>query len=383
VAAADSAVVARLRAAGAHLLGKSNVPFMLGDFQTSNEIFGTTVNPWDVARGPGGSSGGSAAALAAGLTGLEIGSDLGGSVRNPAHFCGVYGHKATWGITLLRGHELPSRAAPSDLAVVGPLARSAEDLAVALEVLARADAPGWRLELPPPRRSSLRGLRVAVWPSDAISPVDDEIAERVQRAADHIARQGGVVSDRARPDFDVAEYRRAYAALVSSIAGASASDEEYEAYRKRAADLEPGDASKAAAVTRALVLDHRGWLRRDAERARFRARWRTFFDDWDLILCPIMATTAFLHDRRPMAERTVVVNGEEQPYFDQVFWASLATLAYLPATVFPVGPSRAGLPIGLQAIGAECADRSTIEFARWMAEEEGGFTPPPGFGDSV
>ncbi len=387
IASADSAVAARFRAAGAHFLGKTNVPTMLGDFQTSNELFGTTNNPWDTTRGPGGSSGGSAAALAAGLTALESGSDIGGSLRNPAHFCGVYAHKPTWGIVSMRGHGLPSIPPAPDMAVAGPMARSAEDLAVALEVLAGADgieAGGWRLELAAPRTTSIRGLRVAVWPTDAISPVDDEIAERLHRVADAIADHGGIVSDRARPAFDVAAYRSTYVALVGSVMGASLSDEVYASSAMLARGLDPNDATKGAAMTRALTLSHRAWLRHDAERRRLREQWRRFFDEWDVLLCPVMATTAFPHDRRPVAQRTVLVNGGEQAYFDQVFWASLATLAYLPATVFPCGLAKSGLPIGVQAIGPEYGDRTTIEVARWMTEigVSEGFVPPPGFDDA-
>lgn len=248
IAHADSVVESRLREAGAHFLGKSNVPFMLGDFQSSNELFGTTNNPWDTTRGPGGSSGGSAAALAAGLTTLEIGSDIGGSVRNPAHFCGVYGHKPTWGIVSMRGHELPSLPAGPDLAVAGPVARSAEDLAVALHLLAGADqldAQGWRLELPPPRSASLRGLRIAVWPSDPLAPVDDEISDRIQRIADLLARRGATISDRARPAFDAADYRSSYVALVGAMMGASAPDAVFAEHEKRAPSMPTGPRSSS------------------------------------------------------------------------------------------------------------------------------------------
>lgn len=388
VAASDSDVAVRLRAAGAIVLGKTNVPLMLSDFQTSNEVFGTTNNPWDSTRGPGGSSGGAAAALAAGLTALDVGSDLGGSVRNPAHSCGVFGHKPTYGLVSMRGHGLPAGASgprSPDMAVCGPLARSAADLAVALEVLAgpstSEDAPGLRLELPPPRRTCLRGLRVAVWPTDAIAPVDDEVAERVQRVADLVARRGAVVSDRARPAFDPSAYRATYAALVAALTGAAASDAAYHALKERARALDPGDDSKAAAFARSLVLDHRAWLRHDEERAELRRAWRSFFEAWDVLLCPVMATTAVPHDARPPMARTVTVNGAEQPWFDQVFWASLASLAYLPATVFPFGASRSGLPIGVQVIGAEYADRTTLEVARLITEEEGASVAPPWFGE--
>jgi amidase len=384
VATSDSDVARSLRAAGAHLLGKTNVPFMLGDFQSYNTLSGTTNNPWDPERTPGGSSGGAAAALAAGLTGLECGSDIGGSIRNPAHYCGVYGHKPTWGIVPMQGHELPTLPPAPDLAVVGPLARSAEDLDVALGVLAHADplsAPGWRLELPPPRRTSLRGLRVALWADDAVSPVDSEVSGRVLQVAELLSRQGAVVSDSARPAFDAAAYRGIYVALVNSIIGSGADDAQYEANKQRAAAFPPGDTSRAAFLARSMVLDHRAWLQYHAERIRMREQWRRFFQDWDILVCPIMATAAFPHDHRPPHERTLKVNGEDQPYFQQVFWSSLATVAYLPATVFPTGPSRTGLPIGLQAIGAAFEDRTTIEFARLMAGELGGFTPPPGFAD--
>ncbi len=382
VASADSEAAARFRAAGAHFLGKTNVPVMLGDFQAENALFGRTRNPWDGERTPGGSSGGSAAALAAGLTVLECGSDIGGSIRNPAHFCGVYGHKPTWGIVSQRGHALPGVPASPDMAVSGPLARSAEDLALALDVLAGADGSSgsrWRLELPPPRATDLRGLRVALWPTDALAPVDDEIAGRVDRIAELLARCGARVSDRARPAFDAADQRSTYVALVGSIMGAAAPDAIYEAHRTTARELDPRDTSRAAAMARALVLDHRSWLRHEAERGRLRAAWRAFFAEWDVLLCPIMATTAFPHDDRPLSQRTVCVNGREQPYFDQVFWASLATLAYLPATAFPCGLSKGGLPIGLQAIGAEYEDHTTIELVRLLALEQGGFVPPPRF----
>jgi amidase len=384
IAARDSEVTKRYRIAGAHLLGKSNVPFMLRDFQTDNVLFGRTRNPWDTARTCGGSSGGGAAAVAAGLTALDHGSDLGGSVRNPAHFCGVYSHKPTWDIVPMQGTTVPDVHSLPDMGVVGPIARSAEDLRLALGVVAGAEplrAPAWRLELPPPRHTSLRGLRVALWPNDAVSPVDAEIRERVQHLADVLTRSGAVVSDRARPAFDPAAYRQAYVALVNSLIGANVSDDEYEQNKLRAAEFDPTDTSKPAAVARTLVLDHRAWLNYHSQRMRLRECWRRFFDDWDVLVCPIMATTAFEHDDRPMMERVVMVDGAPRPYFEQVFWASLATLAYLPATAFPIHPAKQGLPIGLQAIGPDFADYTTIEFTRLVAEEIGGFRGPIGFAD--
>jgi amidase len=341
VAARDAEIVLRLRAAGAIVLGKTNVPAMLGDFQTENEVYGRTVNPWNPSRGPGGSSGGSAAALAAGLTALDVGSDSGGSVRNPAHYCGVFAHKPTFGIVSMRGHALPPIPPEPDMAVAGPLARSAEDLDLALDVLAD--------RLPAARPA----LRVAVWPTDPVAPVDDEIAARAQMLADRLVRSGFEVSERARPDFDPAAYRSTYAALVAAMSPG-------EPPR-----VDPMDDSKAAAFARAMSMSHREWIRHDVERRRLREVWRRFFAEWDVLVCPVMATVAMPHDPRPPMQRSITVNGAEQPYFDQVFWAALATLAYLPATAFPCGRSRDGLPIGLQAIGAE--DRTTIAFAGYAS----------------
>ncbi|MBX3225977.1 MAG: VOC family protein [Labilithrix sp.] len=304
-ATSDSEVAARLRAAGAVLLGKTNVSAMLADFHTENPVFGRTANPCDPTRGVGGSSGGAAAALAAGLTALDVGSDLGGSVRNPAHYCGVFGHKPTFGLVSLAGHGLPTMPRAPDMAVAGPLARSAEDLALALEVL--AGRPLTRAPARPARR-------VAVWPTDPFAPVDDEIAAAAQSFADAAARRGMAVSDRARPALDLATHRRAFAALVGAIVAGHAP---------------PPDA--------------------EAERRAIRRAWRAFFEEWDVLVCPVMPTTARPHD--------------EPPPLTQVLWSSLASLSYLPATAFPAGRSREGLPIGLQAISAEGADATSIELA--------------------
>ncbi len=350
----DSATVARLKRAGAHFMGKTNVPFMLADFQSFNDIYGTTNNPWDLARGPGGSSGGSAAALAAGLTGLDSGSDIGGSIRNPAHFCGVYGHKPTWGIVPSQGQAPPGAIAVPDLAVVGPMARSAEDLEAAMGIVAGPDvlnAKGWRLELPKPRMKSLSELRVALLRDHEAAPVASEVADRVDRIGQVISRLGGRVSDSARPEFVSAEGHEAYMALLLSITG---SRPEHN-------------------------IDHQTWMRLNNQRTYYRMGWQAFFKDWDVLVCPITATPAFPHDQTEYGARTLEVNGETVPYFQQLFWAGFATVSYLPSTVFPTGLSKDGLPIGLQVIGAEFDDHTTIEFARLMAQEIGGFQPPRGY----
>jgi len=382
VAQRDSESVRAHKAAGAVFLGKTNVPANLADFQSYNDIYGTTGNPWDPARTPGGSSGGAAAALAAGLTGLESGSDIGGSIRNPAHFCGVYGHKPTWGIVPPQGHALPGVLAGPDLGVCGPLARSAEDLALALGVLARPeplDRRGWRLALPRPEKTSLAGFRVALWPTDDLAPVAREVADRVARVGEVLAKLGARVSDKARPALDVKTSHVTYLNLLNSILTAALPRESYERMQREAGRTDPGDLSHRAVMARAAVLSHRDWLAANESRERLRYAWRAFFDDWDILICPQMATTAFPHDHSEFNGRELAVDDVQQPYFQQLFWAGLVTAPYLPSTVFPTGPSASGLPIGLQAVGAECDDLVTIDFCRLLAREIGGFVPPPGY----
>ena len=353
IASQDSETVRRFKANGAHFMGKTNVPLMLGDFQSYNDIYGTTNNPWDVTRGPGGSSGGSAAALAAGMTGLDSGSDIGGSIRNPAHFCGVYGHKPTWGIVPPQGHAPPGAVATPDLAVMGPLARSAADLEQAMDIVSGSDplnSPGWRLELPAPRMKSLGDLRVALWPDHGLMPVDREVADRVAMVGQVLSKLGAKTSDSARPEFADGDGFGVYMKMLMSIVGGPEAD-----------------------------VPHREYMGLDNQRTYYRMGWKEFFTEWDVLVCPIMPTTAFAHDHSPQQSRTILVNGEPQNYLNQLFWAGIATLSYLPSTVFPTGVSEAGLPIGLQVIGAEFDDATTMAFARLMADEIGGFQGPPGY----
>jgi len=382
IATTDAEVVRRFKAAGVHFLGKTNVPRELADFQSYNDIYGTTGNPWDPTRVPGGSSGGSAAALAAGFTALESGSDIGGSIRNPAHFCGVYGHKPTWDIVSPQGHALPGMLAPPDIAVMGPLARSAEDLALALDIVAGAgplNARGWKLDLPRPSKRSLKDYRVAVWPNDERAPVSTEIADRAQQLADRLARLGARVSDSARPAIDLDRSHETYLYMLNGVMAAGVPEEQFRATQQMVATLDPADHSQEAVMARAAVQHHRDWLRFNNGRERLRMAWGEFFNEWDILICPQMATPAFPHDHRPMESRTLTVDNQVQSYFQQIFWAGAITVAYLPSTVFPTGPSREGLPIGLQAVGAEFNDYTCIDFARLVAAEFGGFVAPPGY----
>jgi amidase len=378
IATEDADSVRRLKAAGAVFFGKTNVPLNLGDFQSFNEIYGTTNNPWDLSRTPGGSSGGSSAALAAGLTGLEAGSDIGGSIRNPAHFCGIYGHKPTWGIVSDEGHSLPGGYAPADIAVVGPMARSAEDLALSMDIVAgsgRTDVRGWQLNLPRPAKSNLADYRVAIMANHELAPVSTEMADRVEAVAQLLSGLGAKVSDTARPAINFEESFEIYSSLLWGVMSQGFSEEEKAEMRQ--AQSTTGSVSADAA--RFAVQEHGQWLAYSNQRYRLRKAWDAFFDDWDILIAPQMATDAFPHDHGEYMGRTLMVDNEEQDYFQQLFWAGTITVAHLPSTVFPTGPSKAGLPIGLQAVSAEYNDYTTIDFARLMANEMGGFVAPPDF----
>ena len=384
IAQANAVVVDRLLGAGAVIFGKTNVPLALADFQSFNEVYGTTNNPFDLTRGPGGSSGGSAAALAAGLTALEMGSDIGGSIRNPAHYCGVYGHKPTWGVLPSRGHALPGVLTMTDIAVVGPLARSARDLALVVDVTGGADdlhSPGWTLDLPRSSATSLSELRVAVWADDALAPVDQTIKQRVLDVAGLVEAAGGQVDYEARPAFTAEETHERYQSLLQAAMSARQPKEQFQKVLRKRAALDPQDRDERARVVRDSTLYYRDWHALNEQRTHMRRAWHEFFQSYDLLLTPICATSAFHHDQNPqLGARTVTVNDTRRPYFEQLFWAGLTGVAYLPSTVFPTGLDAAGLPIGVQVVAREMADHATIEFARLIAEQLGGFTPPQAYG---
>ena len=383
IATRDSDVVKRLKAAGAVIFGKTNVPLMLSDWETFNEIHGTTNNPWDLARGPGGSSGGAAAALAAGLTGLEVGSDIGASIRNPAHYCGLFGHKATYGIISSRGQALPGIVSETDIAVCGPLARSAADLALALDVLAGAEGPrarAWRLELPPPGKTRLAEFKVAVMLSDPVAEVDQPVQDLIAKLADFLAAAGARVDHRARPDFDSDRAHRVYVELLRAATSRRQSDVEFEGNRARVEALAPDDQSYAARMLRGYTITHRDWLRVNEERHHLMLAWEAFFEDYDLLLCPAAASAAFPHDQKgERHERMISINGKATPVTDQLFWAGYSCGYYLPASVAPIGFTAEGLPVGVQIVGPRYADRSCIAFAELLEREYQAFVPPPAF----
>lgn len=382
----DAELVARMKANGAIVLGKTNVPFMLGDFQSYNAIYGQTNNPWDLNRSPGGSSGGAAAALAAGITGMEAGSDIGGSLRNPAHYCGVYAHKPTWGVVPIAGHQpppVPGGSNGADIAVVGPMARSAADLRMAMDILPGPmplQRPGWQVDLPEPRSRSLKGLRVALWPTQESAPVDEEIVQKAITLAELLRAQGATVVEDARPEIDLNVAMMTFVYLMQAVNMSGVPQELFEQNLKLAAQYADDDFSVEAMFAKAAVQSHNEWVRHDATRHMMRHAWRDFFNDIDVLVCPISSTVAFPHDHsEPATARLLSVNGEQRGMFEQSFWAGIIGVAGLPSTVFPTGLSKSGLPIGLQAVSAEFNDRTTIEFAALVEEAMGGFTAPPGF----
>jgi amidase len=380
----DATVVARLRKAGAVIFGKTNVPTLAGDAQTFNPIFGTTNNPWDTTRTPGGSSGGAAAALAAGLTGGDVGSDIGGSIRTPAGWCGIFGHKSTWGIVPGRGHipGPPGTLAEFDLGVFGPLGRSADDLDLLLGLMvgpSDEDARAWRIELPPPRRDALEAYRMAVWLDDPSGQLDGEVRRVLAGAVDALRRAGVTVLDR-RPAVDFGALVWAYLQMLYPIILSGMPDEGFENLVQVAAALPPDDRSAMARAARATTIRHRDWLRLHEQRRQTQARFADLFRDVDVLLMPIVPTAAIPHDHHEsFPARTISVDGAPVPYMELFTWIAPATFAHLPATAAPVGRTAGGLPVGLQIVGPYLEDRTTIDVARRITRVLGGYEVPTGF----
>jgi len=358
VAPDDATAVARLKAAGAIILGLTNVPPFLSDWQSTNPVYGRTCNPWDPSRSPGGSSGGAAAALAAGMTPLELGSDIGGSIRVPAALCGVFGHKPTWGLVPTRGHTPPGTdGVPVPVAVVGPMARCAADLRRALDVLAgpeAEDAAGMAFTLAPPRRETLADYRVLVLTDHPLTPTDSEIAGAVDNLARRLEALGASVRRAHDRLPNLADQHAIYQRLLNTAISRGA----------------PGATPPDAHAYMDLL---------DAQLA-FRRRWASLFETFDLVLAPAFGVTAFPHEDGPESqERTLKVNGVDTPYYAQLGWPAVALLPNLPATALPLGLSREGLPMGAQVIGGWMQDLTTIHFAELVEREFGGFIPPPRF----
>ncbi len=382
VPTSNAIAVQRYLDAGAIVFGKTNVPFMSSDLQSYNDIYGTTNNPWNVERTCGGSSGGAGAAIAAGLTPIEIGSDIGGSIRTPAHFNGVYGHKPSWGIVPERGHLPPGEftQSESDLSVIGPMGTCVDDLEQALDLLAGPlpeMAPAYSIDLPAARVTDVKQLKVAVWSDDELCPVDSDIKGAIDAAADCLEQLGATVDHTARPDFDVRKYQQNYRYLLSAAMGGGMPDAVFSAMSDVLANTAENDMSDGAIMARGIAGPHRLFARENEKRLLFRKTWSEFFKDYHAVLCPCAFVTAFPHDHSPdQSARVLICNGEERPYFDVLFYAGLTLNAYLPATAVPVGTSSEGLPIGMQIAGNYLEDKTTLAVARILEQEFRGFQAP-------
>jgi amidase len=385
----DALSISRVKEAGGVILGKTNVPVGLGDWQSYNDIYGTTNNPFDLGRTPGGSSGGSSAALAAGYGPLSLGSDIGGSLRVPAFHCGVYAHKPTFALVPSRGHlppPFPPLPGDRDLSVIGPMARSAADLSLMLDVIAGPDpleaGKAYKLELPQPRHNELKNFRVLLIDTDPVMPTNKTVRGGIEKLAANLAKAGVKVERNSPLLPDFAASTRLYMRMLMSFLGASFLPENYAGAQAAAAQLAPGDISLPAERLRGIALSHRDWVMADGGRGRLRAQWRELFKSFDAVICPLMPTPAYPHDHSADQEtRRVNIDGKDYVYPDQLSWPGIATLPGLPATAIPTGFSPDGLPIGVQIVGPWLEDRTPLKLAELIEREFGGFVPPPMFDD--
>ncbi|PPJ30836.1 amidase [Nocardia nova] len=377
----DAVQVSRLKAAGAVILGTTNVPAMLRDIQSFNEIYGTTSNPWDHDRTSGGSSGGSAAALACGFGALSIGSDLAGSLRTPAHFCGIYAHKPTLGLLASRGMVAPPAPAlpvDLDLAVVGPMARTARDLMLLLDVMSGPDplthGLAYDVALPPARHERLADFRVLIIEEHPFIPTGSAVRAGVNRVAEALVDEGARVERHSPLLPDPTEAATLYMQLMLSNAAAGLPLEVYRQLQTRATALSADDRSLDAARLRGMVLSHRDWVGANNRRELHRHGWRQLFAEFDAVVCPITPTPAYPHNQNGgLEDRHIDIDGVEYPYFDQLVWAGMATMPGLPATAIPAGRSSDGLPVGVQLIGPMFEDRTPLRLAELLEQKIGGF----------
>jgi amidase len=348
----DATAVSRLREAGAVIVGKTNAHFMLADFaQTFNDVYGRTNNPWDAELTPGGSSGGSAAAVAAGESFLDFGSDLVGSIRIPAAFCGVYGLKPSVGVVPLTGLQPPGpRAPPSEMSYmsnVGPIARAAGDLRTALTATAGPENPAYSWSLPPARASTMRDFRAGV----VVSDVSSEVGDVLNDAIDALSSAGATIVEGWPEDVDPAAVSDAFGYHLELFFAFSQPGGSFERLQE--------------------LIEY------EQQRMAVRAAWGRYFRDVDVFVCPVNFTPAFPHDPSPFERRTVATSDGERPYDAQAFWISHASLPGLPAVSAPIGQTPVGLPVGLQIIGPLYEEDTAITFAELTADIVGDYRPPP------
>lgn len=381
-------VVQRLLDQGAVIFGKTNMPRYGEDIQSYNEVYGQTNNPWDVSKTPGGSSGGAAAALAAGLTGLEIGNDIGGSIRSPSHFCGIYGHKSSFGIVPDRGMiPPPPRLFPgdqtmqTDILVSGPMARSAADLDLVMDIIVSPELPekkAWQIKLPAPRKKALSEYRIGLWLDDPACPVDSGVGNCLQDAVDALAKAGCQISE-SRPEIDFTHAIEVFSYLLNGVMGLGLPPAMFDEWINEEADLPEKPEDTKQRFAKGAIQRHRNWLMNDIQRQILRGKWADFFKEFDALLCPVSPVAAFPHDHQAFHERSIEVNNASRPYTDLMGWAGLTNASYLPATVAPVGLTPEGLPVGIQIVGPYLEDKTPIHIAGLLADVVGGFQPPKGF----
>jgi amidase len=357
----DAPAVSSLRAAGAIIVGKTNCPaWCSGDSETNNELFGTTNNPWDLDRTVGGSSGGSAAAVAAGLSSCDLGTDIGGSIRIPSHYCGVYGLKPTFGVVPQLGYmsHVGSGRIETDMNHFGPIARSPDDLELLLDVLAGptpGDELAWRVELPAPRPASLDRPRIGVWFDEPDCPIAADYLVLLTRAADALSADGCKI-DESHPAVGFDELVDLWMQLVSAA-------------------VSPG---LPAELAEAAGGSHLEWLRNQERRADVVARWQSWFSEHDALVCPVVLGAATVHDLEgDMLERTIDVDGTPRSaVFEVPRWCALWNVVGFPSCVVPIGRTDSGLPVGMQIVTASLRDREAIELARRLERLIGGYEPP-------
>jgi amidase len=390
VPARDADAVARLRGAGAVIYGKTNLPLFAGDLQTFNEVYGVTHNPWDVTRGPGGSSGGSAVALAAGYTALELGSDIGGSIRNPSHFCGVFGMKPTFDLVPYSGHipPMPGWDWYPDVTVAGPMARSVDDLELAFDVLAApsgAAAQAYRLELPPARATELGRFRMATWLDDpGAGPVAREVADVLYAAVDRLAAAGASFVDAERPSSWADLSVQFEEAVWGAIGASSANDESWPMLLDFAKASPPTGGSALERSPRYITKSFRDHIDFEDRVMKTRNAWDGYFDGVDILLAPVIGVAAFVQqtdatDAIATMLRTVDLDGQGALIMELTHWAGVFGVLHVPVVVVPAGLTAGGLPVGIQVVAGRYQDRTALAAARAINEVLGPFQAPPGY----
>jgi amidase len=266
-----------------------------------------------------------------------------------------------------------------DIIVIGPLARSAKDIEKVMKIIVKpgeTDRTAWRIELPPPRKIALKEYKIGLWLDDPANPVDGRVGDRIQTFVEDLAKLAPNIVDQ-KPEIDFQASHDVYVRLAGALNGSILPDEVFEKINREKKRLTGRGDAKAQFVKGATQL-HREWMMLNIERIRLQQQWAAFFKGFDALLMPVAPVAAFPHDHKPFYSRHLTVNGREAPYVNALYgWAGLAGVAYLPATVVPVGLTSTGLPVGIQIVGPYLEDRTTIHLATLIEDAMGGFVPPP------